>query len=138
MSSYLTDIMSVATAIRTRRTIRHYRPDPVSAAALDTLAELAVAAPSSWNLQDRSLVVVTDPEVRATDGQPQPREAPVMLVFVAEPQAWRADRTDVSTWPAAMAPGRRSSSPDSTRRQADSSSRWPSATCCAMTPSRTP
>ncbi|WP_039812765.1 nitroreductase family protein [Nocardia otitidiscaviarum] len=96
----MTNIMSVATAIRTRRTIRHYRPDPVSAAALDTLAELAMEAPSSWNLQDRSLVVVTDPEVRAdlvraTDGQPQPQEAPVMLVFVAEPQVWRADRTDV-------------------------------------------
>ncbi len=93
-------MMSVATAIRTRRTIRHYRPDPVPAAALDTLAELAMEAPSSWNLQDRSLVVVTDPAVRAelawaTDGQPQPREAPVMLVFVAEPQAWRADRADI-------------------------------------------
>ncbi|WP_458688833.1 nitroreductase family protein [Nocardia tengchongensis] len=92
--------MSVADAIRTRRTVRHYRPDPVPAATLDTLLELAMEAPSSWNLQDRSLVVVTDQAGRegltwATGGQPQPAEAPVMLVFVAEPQAWRADRSDI-------------------------------------------
>jgi nitroreductase len=33
--------------------------------------------------------------VWATGGQPQPREAPVILVFVAEPQAWRDDHKDV-------------------------------------------
>ncbi|MEC3951738.1 nitroreductase family protein [Nocardia sp. CDC153] len=92
--------LSVADAIRTRRTVRHYRPDPIAPEALETLLELAMEAPSSWNLQDRSLVVVTDPVGRegltwATDGQPQPQEAPVMLVFVAEPHAWRADRTDI-------------------------------------------
>ncbi|WP_406283185.1 nitroreductase family protein [Embleya sp. NBC_00896] len=91
---------SVAEAIRTRRTIRHYLPDPVPADALDTLLELAVEAPTSWNLQDRSIVVVTDDAGRAgliaaTGGQPQPQEAPVLLVFVAEPQAWRAERADV-------------------------------------------
>lgn len=92
--------MSVAEAIRTRRTVRHYRPDPVAPADLETLLELAMEAPSSWNLQDRSIVVVTDPAGRegltwATGGQPQPQEAPVMLVFVADPQAWQADRADV-------------------------------------------
>lgn len=56
--------------------------------------------PSSWNLQDRSIVVVSDDEGRAgltwaTGGQPQSQEAPVILVFVAEPQAWRQDRSDV-------------------------------------------
>ncbi|MBL1078015.1 nitroreductase family protein [Nocardia sp. 2] len=92
--------MSVAEAINTRRTVRHYRPDPVPADLLDTLLALAVQAPSSWNLQDRSIVAVTDPAVRegltwATGGQPQPQEAPVMLVFVAEPQSWRTDRSDI-------------------------------------------
>lgn len=28
-------------------------------------------------------------------GQPQPQEAPVVLVFVAEPQSWRDDHSDV-------------------------------------------
>ncbi|MFJ9521368.1 nitroreductase family protein [Kitasatospora sp. NPDC101801] len=92
--------LSVADAIRTRRTIRHYRPDPVPAATLAALLDLAVEAPSSWNLQDRSIVVVSDAEgrarlARATGGQPQPQEAPVVLVFVAEPRAWRDDRLDV-------------------------------------------
>ncbi|MCX4984395.1 nitroreductase family protein [Streptomyces sp. NBC_00572] len=92
--------LSVADAIRTRRTVRHYRPDPIPDDALATLLELAVQAPSSWNLQDRSIVVVTDDEGRdgltwATGGQPQPREAPVVLVFVAEPQSWRDDHSDV-------------------------------------------
>ncbi|MEV6772951.1 nitroreductase family protein [Nocardia sp. NPDC051030] len=93
-------MMSVAEAIRTRRTVRHYLPDAVPAEQLETLLALAMEAPSSWNLQDRSIVVVADPEGReglvwASGGQPQPQEAPVMLVFVAEPQAWREDRSDV-------------------------------------------
>ncbi|MEV4333354.1 nitroreductase family protein [Streptomyces sp. NPDC049597] len=92
--------LSVADAIRTRRTVRHYRPDPIPEAALTSLLELAVEAPTSWNLQDRSIVVVTRDEGRdgmawATGGQPQPREAPVVLVFVAEPQSWREDHSDV-------------------------------------------
>jgi nitroreductase len=92
--------MSVAEAIRTRRTVRHYRPDPIPAAALDALLALAIEAPTSWNLQDRSIVAVTSDEGReglawATGGQPQPQEAPLMLAFVAEPQSWRDDHSDV-------------------------------------------
>ncbi|MGW7265597.1 nitroreductase family protein [Streptomyces sp. NPDC054842] len=95
-----THTLSVADAIRLRRTIRHYRPDPVPETALAALLTLAVEAPTSWNLQDRSIVVVTGDEgrqglARATGGQPQPREAPVVLVFVAESQSWREDHGDV-------------------------------------------
>ncbi|WP_405182570.1 nitroreductase family protein [Nocardia sp. NBC_01377] len=92
--------MSVADAIRTRRTIRHYRPDPIPEEILDALLELAIEAPTSWNLQDRSIVVVAGGEGReglalATSGQPQSREAPVILVFVAESQSWREDHSDI-------------------------------------------
>ncbi|MFE9635741.1 nitroreductase family protein [Streptomyces sp. NPDC006463] len=92
--------MSVAEAIRTRRTVRHYLPDPIPQSMLDELLDLAVEAPTSWNLQDRSIVAVSGDEGRAglawaTGGQPQPQEAPVVLVFVAEPQAWREDHGDV-------------------------------------------
>lgn len=92
--------MSVAEAIRTRRTIRHYLPDPIPESMLDALLGLAVEAPTSWNLQDRSIVAVSGDEGRAglawaTGGQPQPQEAPVVLVFVAEPQSWRDDHSDV-------------------------------------------
>lgn len=92
--------MSVADAIRARRTIRHYRPDPVAPAQLEALLQLAVEAPTSWNLQDRSIVAVTDGPglealAAATGGQPQPQEAPVVLVFVAETEAWRDEREDI-------------------------------------------
>ncbi|TLG18148.1 dehydrogenase [Nocardia cyriacigeorgica] len=92
--------MSVAEAIRTRRTVRHYRPDPIPTTAIDALLDLAIEAPTSWNLQDRSIVAVTSDEGRAgltwaTGGQPQPQEAPLMLVFVAESLSWREDRSDV-------------------------------------------
>ncbi|KQY38685.1 MULTISPECIES: nitroreductase family protein [Nocardia] len=93
-------ILSVAEAIRTRRTVRHYRPDPVSAADLEALLDLAIEAPTSWNLQDRAIVAITSEAGRAglawaTGGQPQAREAPLMLVFVAEPESWREDHSDV-------------------------------------------
>ncbi|MFI6817830.1 nitroreductase family protein [Nonomuraea sp. NPDC050328] len=96
----MTSTLSVAEAIRSRRTVRHYLPDPVPPAVLSELLALAVEAPTSWNLQDRSIVVVDTPEGRdgltwATGGQPQPQEAPLVLVFVAEPEAWRADHDDV-------------------------------------------
>jgi nitroreductase len=92
--------LSVAEAIRNRRTVRHYRPDAVPQSLLAELLTLATEAPTSWNLQDRSVVAITTDEGReglvwATGGQPQPREAPIILVFVAEPQSWRDDHKDV-------------------------------------------
>lgn len=94
------DHSTVARLIRMRRSVRHYRPDPVPAPLLRELTDLALEAPSSFNLQDRSIVVVTSEEgraalTRATGGQPHPQEAPVVLVFVAESAAWREDRGDI-------------------------------------------
>ena len=90
----------VAKAIRTRRSVRHYLPDPIPEARLTELLDLALEAPSSWNFQSRSIVAVSDPDgraglARAAGGQPQLTEAPVTLVFVAEPEAWRAGTDDV-------------------------------------------
>ncbi|MFF8974899.1 nitroreductase family protein [Streptomyces sp. NPDC014995] len=100
MESPAADHTTVSRIIRSRRSIRHYRPDPVPAPLLRELVDLALEAPSSFNLQARSVVTVTGEEGRkalteATGGQPHPQEAPVMLVFVAEPGAWREDRGDV-------------------------------------------
>ncbi|RSS35151.1 dehydrogenase [Streptomyces sp. WAC08241] len=100
MQSTATDRATVSRIIRTRRSIRHYRPDPVPAPLLRELVDLAMEAPSSYNLQARSVVIVSGEEgrgalTRATGGQPHPREAPVTLVFVAESRAWREGREDV-------------------------------------------
>ncbi|MFJ3660838.1 nitroreductase family protein [Streptomyces sp. NPDC090119] len=100
MQSSTTDHATVARIIRARRSIRHYRPDPVPAYLVRELVDLALEAPSSFNLQSRSVVIVSDEQGRkalteATGGQPHPQEAPVMLVFVAEGGAWREGRQDV-------------------------------------------
>ncbi|KOU63917.1 dehydrogenase [Streptomyces sp. MMG1533] len=102
------DHSTVARVIRTRRSVRHYRPDPVPAPLLRELTDLALEAPSSFNLQARSIVVVAGEEgrqalTRATGGQPHPQEAPVMLVFVAESAAWCEDRGDI--WETALEGG---------------------------------
>ena len=67
---------------------------------LDQLLELTLEAPSAWNYQGRAIVVASDSEaraglVKATGEQPHPREAPVVLVFLAELDAWRRDNTDI-------------------------------------------
>ncbi|MGW4327632.1 nitroreductase family protein [Nocardia sp. NPDC004573] len=96
-----TQTLSVADAIRGRRTVRHYRSDPVAPELIEELLELAMQAPSAWNMQDRSIVVVTSESGRAAlseaaFGQPQPTEAPVVLVFVADAAAWRAANADIA------------------------------------------
>jgi nitroreductase len=49
-------------AIRARRNVRSYRPDPVPDADLDRIAEAGWRAPSSSNRQHWTFVIVTDPE----------------------------------------------------------------------------
>jgi nitroreductase len=49
-------------AIRSRRNVRSYRPDPVSAADLDRIAEAAWRAPSASNRQHWVFIIVTEPD----------------------------------------------------------------------------
>lgn len=90
--------MEVMDAIKGRRAIRRYRPDAVSAEALDTLLEAARWAPSWGNSQCWRLVVVRDPELkvriadamRSTTGGRENRsaqavrEAPIVIVGCAQ------------------------------------------------------
>ncbi|MGW9245104.1 nitroreductase family protein [Streptomyces badius] len=105
------DFDTVARVIHSRRSVRHYRPDPIPAGLLRRLTGLALRAPSGFNLQARSVVTVAAPAglralTAATGGQPHPQEAPVMLGSVAESAAHREDRGDI--WETARAhPGRR-------------------------------
>lgn len=50
----------MAAAIRTRRTIRRYKDQPVAREDIERLIEVACHAPSDNNSQDRHFVVVTD------------------------------------------------------------------------------
>jgi len=90
--------MHVDQALRQRRAINFFDPDrPVEPALLDRLIELAALAPSSFNLQPWNLIILTDPAEKmklrklAMD-QPKVSEAPVVLMFLADRQAWQKDR----------------------------------------------
>lgn len=56
--------MNVATAIRERRSIRIYRPDPVEEEKLALVLEAARLAPSARNRQEWKFIVVRDPLTR--------------------------------------------------------------------------
>ncbi|MBM3473121.1 MAG: nitroreductase [Armatimonadetes bacterium] len=80
--------MDVMEAIRTRRSIRKYLPDPVSEEALATVLEAARLAPTACNNQPVRLVVVKDAGLReklidACKGQKFVGQAPVVLVGCA-------------------------------------------------------
>jgi len=80
--------MDVMEAIRTRRSIRKYLPDPVSEEALATVLEAARLAPTACNNQPVRLVVVKDAALReklidACKGQKFVGQAPVVLVGCA-------------------------------------------------------
>ncbi len=77
-----------------RGVCRDYRDDPVDPALLRTLCAVALSSPSKSDLQQRDIVIVTDPEIRAGldritgfDWQPK---APAFLVFCANHARFRA------------------------------------------------
>lgn len=85
--------MEVMEAIRARRSIRSYKPDPVKDEDLHTVLEAARLAPSWANTQCWKFIVVRDPDIKArlattvTSGNPAVEailEAPVAIVACAE------------------------------------------------------
>ncbi|MGE5599139.1 MAG: nitroreductase family protein [Bacteroidota bacterium] len=81
----------VIEAIKERRTVRRFRPDPVPEATIGRLIEAARRAPSAGNLQPWRFTVVLNQGARqalaaAAAGLEFIAEAPVCLVFSAEPQ----------------------------------------------------
>ena len=81
--------MDVMTAIRTRRSIRRYRGEPVEEEKIRAVLEAARLAPSASNEQDWRYVVVRDPAAReklyhASKDQDLVRQAPVIIAACAE------------------------------------------------------
>ena len=75
-------------AIAARRVHRKYSTRPVSAALVRLLCASALCAPSKSDLQQRDIIVVSDPRMRTRIADllphmPWVREAPVFLVFCA-------------------------------------------------------
>jgi nitroreductase len=56
--------VEVLEAIRTRRSIRRYKKEPVSPELVEKLLDAGRWAPSSSNSQPWEFIVITDPEVK--------------------------------------------------------------------------
>ena len=56
--------MDIYTIMRTRRSVRHYRPDPIPREVLHRVLDAARIAPSGSNRQPTRLIVVTDPNIK--------------------------------------------------------------------------
>src|SRR5512137_1618850 len=85
--------MDVMQAIKDRRSVRHYSPDPVRPEDLQAVLAAARLAPSWANTQCWKFVVVRDPEIKArlagalNPGNPATAaitEAPVVIAACAE------------------------------------------------------
>ncbi|NIM07309.1 MAG: nitroreductase [Armatimonadetes bacterium] len=77
-------------AIRCRRSVRSFKPDPVPEKSLNRILEAARCAPSSLNLQPWKFVVVKDPQTRHAivshcPGHDYAQEAPVLIVACGLP-----------------------------------------------------
>jgi len=80
---------SVLDLMHHHASVRHYKPDPVSSATIETIISAAQCASTSSNLQMYSVVVVTGASRREQfadlcGNQAQIREAPVFLVWCAD------------------------------------------------------
>ena len=94
--------MELTDVVARRRMVRRYRPDPVSAAVVDDIVEIARRAPSAGFAQAVSFVVVTDADARqriaevcgepehvARGREPWVSVAPVHVVPCVHPGAYR-------------------------------------------------
>jgi nitroreductase len=79
--------------LRTRRSIRKYKPAPVEEEKIDRMLEAVRLAPSAKNIQPWHFIVVKEDAVRRALGEAYPREwfweAPVIICVCGEPaKAW--------------------------------------------------
>ena len=89
--------MNTFDAIRERRAIKHFDPDfQLSKSETDQLIDLAMQAPSSFNIQHWRLVNVTDKALRvklreAAHDQAQVTDGSLLFVVTVDIKAWEKD-----------------------------------------------
>jgi len=77
--------MELLDAIKGRRSIRSYRPDPVAAADLEYILEAARWAPSWANTQCAEFIIVQDPAVKLQLAETLPDKNPARPAFAQAP-----------------------------------------------------
>lgn len=85
--------MELMEAIKKRRAIRKYKPDPVPKECFDQMLEAARLAPSGVNSQPWKFKVVTDPEIKekvflASKNQLHIKAAPAVIVICADTMSY--------------------------------------------------
>jgi nitroreductase len=93
-------VLDVPSAIAQRRSIKTFKPEPISPELLKQLVELTVAAPSSYNTQTWRIVLVQDEAQKAalsaaSWNQKQIIQAPVTFVFAADAMGGEKDLTPI-------------------------------------------
>ena len=101
--------MDVITAIRNRRSVRAYKPDPIDAALVERVTEALRLAPSACNHQPWRFILVTQPDLRrklghAAHDQMFIADAPIIIVgcgLAAHPyprmgDSWNSAEIDVA------------------------------------------
>jgi len=87
--------MDFQDVMRSRRAVNFFDPDrDVPQADLEKMLETATRSPSSFNLQPWKVAVLRDPARKAklralAWDQPKITEAPVILLFLADTEAWK-------------------------------------------------
>lgn len=93
-------MISVRTAIETRRSVKDFAPDfVIPKADEETLLGQALMSPTAFNIQHWRFVVIRDPELRrrlraVANDQPQITDAALLIAVCADTNAWRRDLAD--------------------------------------------
>lgn len=85
---------AVLNTIKSRKTVRSYTNTTIDRKQIIELIEAAQRSPSGYNLQPWYFILVDDPEIKhklrfVCFGQRQVEEASAVVVFVADPDAWK-------------------------------------------------
>jgi nitroreductase len=92
--------LTVADSIRTRRSIKSFKNDPIPEGVLQELLSLMQDAPSSWNFQPTRVVMIRSMAQKealaaAAWGQKQILEAPVTFVFAVSIRGWEKNMGEI-------------------------------------------
>ena len=84
-----TDVPDGVKALLNRRVIRKYKTGPISEQTMALLLSAAQSAPTKSNLQQYSIVIIRDPEVRSAVAElvpsmPWVKNAPVIAIFLGD------------------------------------------------------
>lgn len=91
--------MDIRNLYEERRAVNNFNPEKnLEAGLLKNIIDLAVLAPSAFNLQPWRIIAVTSPEMKAklhqvAFGQPKILDAPATLILIGDREGYNADNS---------------------------------------------